>query len=513
MERPHPPTPSQVRRLGATLHERARAGGTAVVDGARSWSYQDLADAAAARARALTTRGVREGDRVASLLSPGAEAVAWNLACYALGAVFVPVNTRYQAAEIRHIVEDCTPRLLLHEPASARVSHEVRAAIHPALQTLDIRAAPAPTSGAGALDTPPALCLPRHDSALALLIYTSGTTGRSKGVMLEHGAVLRNMRALTDAWEFKPEDQLVLALPLFHVHGLCIGVHGGLLQGLTLRIIPKFTPAAVVEALRAGGTIFMGVPTMYTRLLTHLRAHPEDADALRGARLFTSGSAALSPQVFGEFFELTGHRILERYGMSETLITLSNPLHGERRPGTVGLPVPGVDVQIRGDDGAVIDTESPGELEVRGAGMMRGYWGLPDAHPGAWFATGDIVARDPAGYLSIVGRKSVDIIKSGGFKIAAREIEEVLRAHPAVDEVGVVGVPHAEWGEQLVAFVEGREEHEVRESLAQHCKAALAHYKCPRHFWFVDALPRNALGKLQKHLLKRAHARLAGDAE
>jgi malonyl-CoA/methylmalonyl-CoA synthetase len=494
-------SPSQLTALGLTFDERAQA--TAVIDGARSWSYGDLRTAAASRAQALSKRGVVCGDRVASLLSPSMEAIAWNLACYATGAVFVPVNTRYQSAEIRHIVEDCAPRVMLHEPASTPTLHAVRDAIDGDVDLLNTHDAWTPSS-----EPPTAgLNLPSDDRALALLIYTSGTTGRSKGVMLEHGAVLGNMRALTDAWGFHPNDQLVLALPLFHVHGLCIGVHGGLLQGLTLRLVPKFSPAAVADSLRAGGTVFMGVPTMYSRIVDHLSAHPEDVDPFRAARLFTSGSAALSPQVFSAFEALTGHRILERYGMSETLITLSNPLEAERRPGTVGRPVPGVDVRVRDDQGTIITSDSPGELEVRSNGMMRGYWGR-DAPSNPWFATGDIVTRATDGYLSIVGRKSVDIIKSGGFKIAAREIEEVLRDHPDVEEVGVVGVTHPEWGEEIVAFVEGASRPETRDALEHHCKAALAHYKCPRHFWFVDALPRNALGKLQKHLLKREHTRL-----
>lgn len=492
--------PSQLTEFGLTFRERAQA--TAVIDGARSWTYGDLGTAAASRAQALSARGVVCGDRVASLLSPSMEAIAWNLACYALGAVFVPVNTRYQATEIRHIVEDCAPRLMLHEPASAPTLDAVRDTIGCALDLLNTHDALTPSSESPAAG----LDLPSDDRALALLIYTSGTTGRSKGVMLEHGAVLGNMRALTDAWGFRPDDQLVLALPLFHVHGLCIGVHGGLLHGLTIRLVPKFSPAAVADSLRAGGSVFMGVPTMYTRIVDHLRAHPDDVAPFRGARLFTSGSAALSPHIFSAFEALTGHRILERYGMSETLITLSNPLNEERRPGTVGRPVPGVDVRVRDDHGAITEGDSPGELEVRSNGMMRGYWGR-DASSSPWFATGDVVTRAADGYLSIVGRKSVDIIKSGGFKIAAREIEEVLRVHPDVEEVGVVGVTHPEWGEEIVAFVEGASHPETRDALERHCKTTLAHYKCPRHFWFVDALPRNALGKLQKHLLKREHTR------
>ncbi|MEO1339460.1 MAG: AMP-binding protein, partial [Myxococcota bacterium] len=291
----------------------------------------------------------------------------------------------------------------------------------------------------------------------ALMIYTSGTTAKSKGVVLSYEAIVANMEALTSLWGWSAADELVLALPLFHVHGLCIGVYGSILHGMPMRLLPAFDPTEVVEGIEAGGTIFMGVPTMYRRLVEHLERSPDAAAACRRARLFTSGSAPLSPDLFNRFEACTAHQIVERYGMSETLITLSNRIDVSRQPGVVGRPVPGVEVRIVDDCGELVSDGELGELEVKGAGLLTEYWGRPDetekAFRDGWFRTGDVVVRDDEGMYRIAGRKSVDIIKSGGFKISAREIEDVIRDHSAVVDVAVVGLADEEWGQSIAAAV------------------------------------------------------------
>jgi acyl-CoA synthetase (AMP-forming)/AMP-acid ligase II len=348
-----------------------------------------------------------------------------------------------------------------------------------------------------------------------MLIYTSGTTGKSKGVALSHRALEANTRAMMDLWRFSPADRLVLALPLFHVHGLGLGVAGALLTGFTLLLEERFDAARVVEAfVNEGATAFMGVPTMYVRLLEHLEAHPEGAEALRRARLFTAGSAPLPAADFASFREKTGHAILERYGMSETLFTLSNPYEGERRPGTVGLPVPGCSVRLVDDDGRDARQDEPGEIHVRGNGLMNGYWGreadTAAAFRDGWFLTGDVARRGGDGYVTILGRKSVDVIKSGGYKISAREIEDVLRRHPAVKDAAVVGLPDRVWGQRIAAAVvlvtpcDADTEKRTCEEIAAFAASCLADFKKPRDLRVVTELPRNVLGKVQKHLLVKS---------
>lgn len=344
-----------------------------------------------------------------------------------------------------------------------------------------------------------------------MLIYTSGTTGKSKGVALSYKALADNTASVTGLWRFAPEDRLVLALPLFHVHGLVLGVTGMLVNGLTLLLEPRFDPARVVEAFASeGATVLMGVPTMYVRLLEHLDAHPEAADALRKARLFTAGSAPLPAADFEAFRAKTGHAILERYGMSETLFTLSNPYDGERRPGTVGRATPGSSVRIVDDEGRDTADGELGEIVVKSDGMMSAYWGR-EADTAAsfrdgWFLTGDVARRAADGYVTIVGRKSVDVIKSGGYKIAAREIEDVLRRHPKVKDAAVVGLEDRVWGQRIAAalvLADGCEPVAACAEVAAFAAEHLADYKKPRDVVALPELPRNALGKVQKHLLAR----------
>ena len=446
----------------------------------------------------LRAQGLRRGERVAVLVGSYPRAVAVMLGILRAGLVHVPINPRYRAAELSHVIDDSGAAMLLCDQALA-----------------DERLEPLPDHVARwGIDEGKALpCLPQaapsddeqplQDTETAVLVYTSGTTGRSKGVRLSLHGIVGNIGALTGHWRFCEGDVLSLALPLFHVHGLCIGIYGALLHGMSVRLHSRFDPAAIVEDFRQSATVFMGVPTMYGRLLEYLDDHPEAGPILGRARLFTAGSAALRPAVLERFETHTGHRILERYGMSETLLTLTNPYEGERRPGAVGFPVPGCEVKVVDEEGHELPRGQIGELWVRGEFLMQGYWNQPELSAAAftdgWFRTGDVVKADPDGYLRIVGRRSVDIIKSGGFKIAAPEIEEALRQHPAVSDAAVLGVPDHRWGERIAAATVLRADATAEpEALIAWVGEHLADYKKPRQLVFIDDLPRNALGKVQK---------------
>ncbi len=428
----------------------------------RPISWAELDDASRAFAAwERTTHGVQRGDRVAVVAAHGVAPVVSLLAHHRAGVVHVPVNPAYQGAERAHVVGDCGAKVVFDPPLLVEAQGSVDA--------------------------------PLHDDDIALLIYTSGTTGKSKGCVLTASNVEGAVDALSSLWEIAPSDTVVNALPLFHVHGLCVALHAALLKGATTRLLSKFTPSSVIEAIAQGGSVFMGVPTMYRRLLDHLAQHPEDANVLKRARLFTSGSAPLPASDLEEFEQRTGHRILERYGMSETLITLSNPLHGARKAGTVGKPIAGVQMRV-------VD----GELQVRGPGVMREYWNATDATRATFTSdgflrTGDLVSVDGDGYVTILGRASTDFVKVGGYKVSTREVEERIATFPGVKEVAVIGVPDREWGERIVAclVVDGPPPSLL--DLQKHLK--IAQHKWPREIRILDVLPRNAMGKVQKTML------------
>ncbi|PRP94165.1 Long-chain-fatty-acid--CoA ligase [Enhygromyxa salina] len=496
----------------------------------RRLTWAELGARARSYATALSQAGVGKGDRVAVYVETCLELVVVLFGNYFVGAIHVPINTRYREHEVAHILRDSEPAAVVGDVAGAEVLERALALAGLARAPVRVgvgegaagfRFAEEPLAG-----DPGEFQRPR-DSDPALMIYTSGTTGPSKGVLLSHGRIIANMRALTGLWAWSPRDRLVLALPLFHVHGLCIGVHGAAIQGMTVLLERRFDVAAVVERFRdherGRASVFMGVPTMYAALVDYLEATPAAAAALACGRLFTSGSAALSAELWQRFVDLTGQRIVERYGMSETLITLSNPYVGLRQPGSVGQPVPGCDAAIIDEEGDELPPGEPGELIVVSNGIMDGYWNLPrqtamsfvdDRDGRQWFRTGDVAYVGERGYFHLIGRKSVDIIKSGGFKISAREIEEVLASHPTVVEVAVVGVPDSRWGQKIVACVVPApglaglldDPAQLLETLVAHHRAMLAGFKQPRGLYLCDQLPRNALGKLQKHKLLDAIA-------
>jgi len=492
---------------------RTRAEHPAVVWGGRSYTFEEMGQWASAYAAHLESLGIRRGDRVAVFAETRPELIAAFIGHLMSGVIHVPINTRYKADEARHILEDSGAVAVLvgdKREESKEVLEEIlrKGRPHGLRETLTIAAAFPSSPSKQTFSSPP----PPQDEDIAVLIYTSGTTGKSKGVALSYRALADNTASVTGLWRFAPEDRLVLALPLFHVHGLVLGVTGMLVNGLTLLLELRFDPARVVHAFaEESATVFMGVPTMYVRLLEHLDFHPEAAAALRKARLFTAGSAPLPAADFEAFRTRTGHAILERYGMSETLFTLSNPYDGERRPGTVGLPTPGCSVRIVDDEGRDTVDGDLGEIVVKSDGMMTAYWGrdgeTASSFRDGWFLTGDVARRASDGTVTIVGRKSVDIIKSGGYKIAAREIEDVLRRHPKVKDAAVVGLEDRVWGQRIAAalvLADGCEPGAACAEVAAFAAGHLADYKKPREIVALPELPRNALGKVQKHLLARA---------
>lgn len=473
-----------------------------------AFSYGELFAQSQRLAAGLAARGLHKGDRIAFFLGNRPEFVTAYLAAVRLGAVMVPINLAYRRRELSHLLADAEPRLLLTERAQRPILDELEAgelrSVEEVILAEDLR---------GWRGEPAAFVPPRvEEDDLALLLYTSGTTGRSKGAMITHGNVLATVTGLLAAWAWEPEDVLLLSLPLFHTHGLVVGLHCALAAGATVLLRRRFEAAATAEELLAGGpTLFFGVPTMYVRLVEELRRRrqAEERVELGRMRLFCSGSAPLSPETFAGFRELTGHDILERYGMTETGMNLSNSYAGPRLPGTVGTPLPGVSLRIVDREGRDVPAGREGELLVRGSNVFSGYWRAPEKTAESflhdelgrrWFRTGDLARRDPeTGDITLLGRSS-ELILSGGFNVYPREVEEVLASFPGVREAAVAGRPHPEWGEVPVAFLVVESPVDEAELIA-YCKSQMAGFKVPREIRFLEALPRNALGKVQKHLL------------
>lgn len=439
----------------------------------------------------LRQRGIQPGDRLGFFLANRVEVIDLWLACVKSGVIVVPINILYRDKEIHHILGETRPVAVVTAGKDAHFFSGVR------ILEVDESA-----QGAGQVPVASRPSLPREEDPVAALIFTSGTTGAAKGAVLTHKNFAVNGSSLLKAWKFTENDKYLAALPLFHVHGLANGLHCWLGSGCHLRLLGRFQAAhAKEEFLRYRPTVFFGVPTMYVRLLEL----PEEAARKIGAclRLAVSGSAPLSPVVHEEFRKKFGTTLLERYGMTETLMNTSHPYDGERRPGTVGPALPHVQIAIRDLQGREVRDGEEGELHVKGPNVCQGYWNREDATRGAfvdgWFRTGDMGVRSQDGYITLQGRRS-DMIISGGFNIYPREIEEFLVTLPGILEAAVVGVADRVRGELPVAYVvsEGPLDEDV---LKEAFGRALASFKCPRAFVRVDHLPRTALGKVQKHLL------------
>jgi malonyl-CoA/methylmalonyl-CoA synthetase len=410
------------------------------------------------------------------------------------GVPAVPVNPKIGERELAHIVSDSDPALVLAEPGVPLP--EALAALPRRDLDLDLDGDPGELPAEAGSEAP------------ALIVYTSGTTGPPKGVVLPRRAISTTLDALEDAWQWTADDVLVHALPLFHVHGLILGILGPLRRGGTVHHLGRFSTEAVARELAGGGTMLFGVPTMYHRIAEEVAGDPALAAALGAARLLVSGSAALPVHDHQRITAATGQQVVERYGMTETLMNTSVRADGERRPGTVGVPLRGVEVRLVDESGTEIeggDGETVGEIQVRGPNLFTEYLNRPDAtaevFTDGWFRTGDMALRDADGYLRIVGRKATDLIKSGGYKIGAGEIENALLEHPAVAEAAVTGEPDADLGERIVAWIVPQGPAPAAHELAEHVARLLAPHKRPRVVRYLDALPRNDMGKVMKRAL------------
>jgi len=466
--------------------------------------WRELQEQTARLAALLRSLGLQRGDRVAVQVEKSPQSLFLYLACLRAGVVYLPLNTAYQRAELSYFLSDAQPRLVVCRPPGEAEVRDLAGAAE--VLTLD-------EAGGGSLAdaarAQPVVFETAQVAAedLAAIIYTSGTTGRSKGAMLTHRNLLSNGRVLVQAWGFTAGDVLLHALPMFHVHGLFVANHCALLAGARMLWHRKFDAPAVLRDLRRA-TVLMGVPTFYTRLL----AEPGfTAQACRGVRLFVSGSAPLLLDTFEEFERRTGQRILERYGMSEAGMICSNPLQGERRGGTVGRPLPGVALRVADERDRPLPAGRVGGIQIRGENVFQGYWRMPEKtreefSADGWFRTGDVGVLDADGTLSIVGREK-DLIITGGYNVYPKEIELAIDALPGVLESAVVGLPHPDFGEAVTAVVVPRAGAALSpEDIVQALKRELANYKVPKRVILVPDLPRNAMGKVQKSVLRERYA-------
>jgi len=474
----------------------------ALLPGGGAVHYEDLAAASARIAHALVAAGCRPGDRVAAQTDKHWEALALYLASLRAGLVYLPLNTGYQKSELSYFFGDAEPRVIVCRPGAEGAI----AALAPAAAVLTSSAGGGSLQDAASGHDAAFGTVARSPDDLAAILYTSGTTGRSKGAMLTHRNLASNALTLVEQWGFTRGDVLLHALPIYHVHGLFVATHCVLLSGSRMLWLPKFD-AAEVARLLPHATALMGVPTFYTRLLTE----PSFTRAsCRNVRLFVSGSAPLLAETFAEFRERTGHTILERYGMTETGMNTSNPLDGARLGGTVGPPLPGVSIRIVADDGAPCPPGGVGAIEVKGPNVFPGYWRMPEKtreefRSDGYFKTGDMGCWTPEGYVQIVGRAK-DLIITGGLNVYPKEIEERIDAIEGVAESAVIGVPDADFGEAVVAVVVAKPGRALTEAaVIAELKADIASFKVPKRVHFVADLPRNAMGKVQKNLLRAEH--------
>ncbi|MEU1023596.1 acyl-CoA synthetase [Streptomyces sp. NPDC005904] len=490
----------------AAPHGRTSVAGEALRFGDRALSHGELSTVAGTLAVRLSGAG-----RVAVWATPSLETAVGVVAALLAGVPAVPLNPKSGGGELAHIVADSAPSLVLTAPGTE---------LPPALAEvprLEVDVTPDADPDTDP-DTDPdgqgtgSWAEPDDPEAAALIVYTSGTTGPPKGAVLPRRAIATTLDALADAWGWTADDVLVHGLPLFHVHGLILGTLGPLRRGGSVRHLGRFSTEGVARELGSGATMLFGVPTMYHRIAEALPGEPELAKALAGARLLVSGSAALPVHDHERIAAATGRRVIERYGMTETLMNTSVRVDGEPRAGAVGVPLPGVDLRLvdeAGEEIPVGDPEAVGEIQVRGPNLFTAYLNRPDATaaafaPGGWFRTGDMAVRDPDGYVRIVGRKATDLIKSGGYKIGAGEIENALLEHAGVREAAVTGEPDPDLGERIVAWIVPADPGTPpsAEELAGHVADRLAPHKRPRVVRYLEALPRNDMGKIMKRALR-----------
>jgi malonyl-CoA/methylmalonyl-CoA synthetase len=473
-------------------------------------SYGALREESARLAALLVSLGVKPGDRVAVQVRKTPQAISLYLGCLRAGAVYLPLNDAYQRHEIEYFLGDSTPRIFVCRPQARAQADELaaKAGVTHVLElddegwgSLFEAAAPQPNT----FQT-----IPRTGEDLASILYTSGTTGRSKGAMLSHRNLAANAEVLHRYWGFRPGDVLLHMLPVFHVHGLFVATHCILMNGGPMFFEPRFDARRAVELIPRS-TVFMGVPTYYVRLLAEPGLTRERCSSMR---LFVSGSAPLLMETFEGFKTRTGHTILERYGMTEGGMFSSNPYDGERRGGTVGLPLPGMSIRIVDDESQPVPAEQTGHIQIKGENVFRGYWQMPEKTKDeftedGFFKTGDLGKRDTDGYISIVGR-SKDLIITGGLNVYPKEIEEMIDALPGVVESAVIGLPHADFGEAVTAVVVPQKNNAgaalTEAGIIQVLKENLANFKVPKRVHFVDDLPRNTMGKVQKNVLREQYA-------
>ena len=471
----------------------------------RSLPYSAVDELTARLAGALQRLGLARGERLVMLIDKSPEAILLYLAVLRLGAILVPVNTAYTAREFRYFLNDAKPKVVILRPDLDPEQHQAAKDAGAQTATLD-------TCNGGSLPElaavthPLDIIEPANNDDIAAILYTSGTTGQPKGAMLTHGNLASNGLALHRIWGFRPGDVLLHPLPVFHVHGLFVAVHCAMLNGSSMLYLPKFDAALVTNHL-SQATVMMGVPTFYSRLLEH---EAFDRSACENIRLFISGSAPLLPQTWKAFHKQTGHKILERYGMSEAGMIASNPLDGDRLPGTVGFPLPEIEVRVSDGDGKPLPHGKTGVLEVKGPNLFPGYWGKPEMsvtefRADGFFISGDLATMNDDGRISIVGRDR-DLVITGGFNVYPKEVEDCLNQLPGVKESAVIGVPHPDFGEVLVALIAGEENTAPGEQTAiTALKRNLAGFKVPRRIIRLDALPKNAMGKVQKNALRETY--------
>ncbi|MDX1781196.1 MAG: malonyl-CoA synthase [Thalassovita sp.] len=467
-------------------------------------TYAALFEGAQRLAQKLIASGLQPGDRVAVQVEKTLEAVELYLGTVLAGGIFLPLNTAYTGSEVAYFVNDATPRILVCDPD--RLDELAPLAGEAEVFTLDRNGTGTLTDNLPAAD-PGFKPADRGADDLAAILYTSGTTGRSKGAMLSHKNLASNSESLRELWRFTADDVLIHALPIFHTHGLFVATNVALLSGASVVFLPRFDAEAILDAMPKA-TALMGVPTFYTRLLDNPRLTLEQS---RNMRLFISGSAPLLVDTHEKWEQRTGHRILERYGMTETNMSTSNPYDGERRAGTVGFPLPGVELRIM-DDGREVKPGEIGVIEVRGDNVFQGYWQMQEKtaeelRPDGWFITGDLATRDEDGYVTIVGRAK-DLIITGGFNVYPKELESLIDDIPGVLESAVIGVPHRDFGEAVVAVVVPEDPDLTLDRIEAVTGRDLAKFKQPKKTLFLPELPRNTMGKVQKKALREQFADL-----